>query len=128
MQIKWLHTLYMKYVNCPTLPSQPNSPCRYDSLPYPLFYVHSWLQGRRQHACAQRTPRSSMDHYLPSKSKRKSKRKERKSNTSERMCLFVNLKNRFGERNGTHIHNHFTALAGANLTKELHNKSFCHVT
>lgn len=27
----------------------------------------------------------------------------------------------------THIHNHFTALTRANLTKELHNKGLCHI-
>lgn len=50
---------------CPK-PTHPNSPCRHDSLPYPLFSFHSWLPMRQQHACGHRTPQSSMDHFQPS--------------------------------------------------------------
>lgn len=70
--IKWwilLHINFADHLNCSTLPSQPNSPCRYDSLPYPLFYAHSWLRVRPLRAYAQRTPQSSMDRYLPSEGK-----------------------------------------------------------
>lgn len=49
-----------------TAPPQADSPCRYDSLPYPLFYDRSWLRVTRQRACVRRTPQSSRGHYLPS--------------------------------------------------------------
>lgn len=45
------------------MPTLPHSPCRYDSLPYPLFSFHSWLPMRQQHACGHRTPQSSTDHF-----------------------------------------------------------------
>lgn len=47
-------------------PTHPHSPCRHDSLPYPLFSFHSWLPMRQLHACGHRTPQSSTDHFRPS--------------------------------------------------------------